>query len=148
MRLQPTSFTRAAITIAAGMAIPIAPVRASSEPQDPSSYPEMSREQTLPVIAKALRNFLLDAGSVTNFTVCYPPVKVKFKDARRVRWTVMFSLNARNSYGGYTGTQQLAAIFYADKPVHIFNSGMAPTVQYGTCTHVPDAEIRQLIEAE
>ena len=148
MRLQLRT-TRSVIAFAAELALAAVPAAAQANP-DPvvTAYPEMSRERTLPLIARALRDFLLDAASITNFTVCYPPVKVKFKNGRPIRWTVMFSLNARNSYGGYTGAQQMAAIFYADKPVHIFNSGMAPTARFGTCTRVPDAEIRQLIETE
>jgi hypothetical protein len=109
----------------------------------------MSREQTLPRIARALRDHLLDAASITNFIACYPPVKVKLKEGRPVRWTVMFSLNAKNSYGGYTGAEQMAAVFQPNKPVRIISTGMPPGLgDYGTCTRVPDAEIRQLIEAE
>lgn len=116
---------------------------------NPSSYPEMSMEQTLPVIARGLRDHLLDAGSVTNFAACYPAMKVKLKDGRPVRWTIMFSLNAKNSYGGYTGAQQMAAIFRADRPVEIVSVGMpAGLGVYGRCTRVPDVEIRRLIEAE
>ena len=127
-----------------------APASASAEskPEDLSAHPEMSRERILPLIAKGLRDHLLDAGSVTNFSVCYPPVKVKLKNGRPVRWTVMFSLNAKNSYGGYTGLQMMAAIFYADKPLSIASTGMPPLGQYKSCSRVPDAEIRQLIEAD
>ncbi len=109
----------------------------------------MSQERTIPLIAKGLRDNLLDAGSVTNFSACYPPVKVKFKDGKPVRWTVMLSLNSKNSLGGYTGLQQMAAIFYADKPVSIVSTGMPPSSkQLAACTRVPDAKIRQLIQGE
>lgn len=122
---------------------------AGAQAENPSSYPDMSREQTLPVIARALRDHLLDASSITNFSACYPPVKVKLKDGRPVRWTVMFSLNAKNSYGGYTGAQQMAAVFRPNRAVQIIFTGMPPGLgNYGQCTRVPDAEIRQLIEVE
>ena len=115
----------------------------------PSSYPEMSKEQTLPVIAQALRDYLLDAGSVTNFAACYPAMKVKFREGRPVRWTIMFSLNAKNSYGGYTGAQQMAAVFQPNRSVQIISTGMPPALgNYGECTRVPDVEIRRLIEGE
>lgn len=114
-----------------------------------ADYPEMSREQTLPAIAQGLRDYLKDAGSVTNFVACYPAMKVKLRDGRPVRWTIMFSLNSRNSYGGYTGAQQMAAVFRPDQPIEIISTGMPPGLgNYGKCTRVPDAEIRRLIEAE
>jgi hypothetical protein len=121
----------------------------SAQPADLTSYPEMSREHTLPAIAHALRDYLIDAGSVTNFAVCYPAMKVKLRDGIPVRWTIMFSLNARNSFGGYTGAQQMAAVFRPGRPVEIISTGMPPGLgNYGECTRVPDAEIRRLIEAE
>jgi hypothetical protein len=109
----------------------------------------MSRDQTLPAIAQALRDYLIDAGSVTNFAACYPALKVKFKDGRPIRWTIMFSLNAKNSFGGYTGAQQWAAVFRPNRAVELISVGMPPGLgDYGKCTRVPDAEIRQMIEAE
>lgn len=122
---------------------------AGARPGDLSGFPAMSRDHTLPMIARALRDHLLDPSSVTNFAVCYPAMKVKITDGRPVRWTIMFSLNAKNSYGGYTGAQQLAAVFRADRPVQIVSTGMPPGLgNYGECTRVPDIEIRRLIEAE
>jgi hypothetical protein len=75
-------------------------------------------------------------------------VKVKFKDGKPVRWTVMFSLNSKNSYGGYTGLQLMAAVFQVDKPVSIVSTQMAPFGPYRNCPRVSDAEIRRLIEGE
>ena len=133
----------------AAMLLTAEPAAGEAQQGDASAYPEMSHERTLPLIAEALRDHLLDAGSVTNFTICHPAVKVKFKEGKPTRWTVMFSLNAKNSYGGYTGVQQMAAIFYANKPVSIVSTGMSPGLrQFGTCTRVPDAEIRRLIQGE
>lgn len=121
----------------------------SAQTSAASTYSEMSREQTLPLIARALRDFLVDSGSVTNFSVCYPALKVKMRDGRPLRWTIMFSLNARNRLGGYTGAEQMAAVFRPDRPVEIISTGMPPGLgDYGTCTRVPDAEIHRMIETE
>ena len=147
MRLKAQAYGGLAVLVGAVALTPAAPA-AATETEDLSAYPEMSRERTLPALAKALRDHLLDAGSATNFSACYPPVRVKFRNGRPVRWTIMFSLNARNSYGGYTGLQQMAAVFYADRPVSIISTGMAPLQRFRNCPRVPDVEIRRLIEAE
>ena len=116
---------------------------------DLSAHPEMSQERTLPLIAAGLRDNLLDAGSVTNFSACYPPIKIKLNDGKPVRWTIMLSLNSKNSLGGYTGLQQVAAVFSAEKPVRIISTGMPPSSKLlSTCTRIPDAKIRQLIGGE
>lgn len=147
MRLKTKAYAGLALLVGVAALPPAAPA-AATESHDLAAYPEMSPERTLPALAQALRDHLLDASSVTNFSACYPPVKVKFKDGKPIRWTVMFSLNAKNSYGGYTGLQQMAAVFYADRPVSIISTGMAPTQRFRSCPRVPDAEIRRLIEAE
>lgn len=124
-------------------------VNAQMEKPDVSVYPEMSKGRALPLIAKALRDDLLDAGSVTNFILCTTPVKVKWKDGKPIRWTFMVSLNAKNSYGGYTGAQGMAVTFYADKPIETLSMDAPLSAKYlAGCTRVPDAEIRRLIQAE
>ena len=116
---------------------------------DLSAYPEMSKDRALPLIASSLRNSLTDAGSVSNFMLCTPPVKIKWKEGKPVRWTFLLSLNTKNSYGGYAGTQGMAAIFYADKPVETFSLGMPLRAKdLARCTRVPDAEIQRLIQDE
>lgn len=122
------------------------PANAKEENFDWTVYPEMSRERALPQIVASLRNTLTDAGSITNFLICYPPLKVKLKDGRPVRWTIMLSLNAKNQYGGYAGNQGMAAVFYSDKPVWTFSiQGPLPGNVVGGCTRVPDAEIQRLL---
>ena len=96
MRLRAKTCAGLALLLGAGALPPAAPASAAEAP-DLALYPEMSRDRTLPALAHALRYHLLDPSSITNFSACYPPVKVKFKDGKPVRWTVMFSLNARNS---------------------------------------------------
>lgn len=51
--------------------------------------------------------------------------------------------------GGYTGLQQVGAVFYAGKPVSIVATGIPPgSKQLASCTRIPDARIRQLIQGE
>lgn len=128
------------------------PAMAKDRDFDWTMYPEMAKDQALPKIAASLRNTLFDAGSVTNFMMCYPPVKVKVKDGRPVRWTVMLSLNSKNRYGGYAGNQAMAAVFYSDRPVWTFSVGMPIEALGGRalagCERVPDAQIQRLIQSE
>jgi hypothetical protein len=120
---------------------------ADAQKFDWTAYPEMSKEKTLPLIAASLRNTLTDAGSVTNFMVCYPPVVVKMDKGRPVRWTIMMSVNAKNQYGGYAGNQGEAAVFEEGKPVRTFASGMQLDAKtLAGCERIPDAEIQKLIQ--
>jgi hypothetical protein len=139
---------RAAAPLAA--AILVGPAVAGDKvPADLSLFPEMSPEQTLPKIAAALRDSLTDAGSVTNFYACYPPVRIKWENGKPVRWTILLSLNAKNSYGGYAGAQGMAAVFYANKPVETFSIGMPlGAKQLAGCMRVPNAEIQRLLQAD
>jgi hypothetical protein len=138
------------VTVAAALPLAVAASPASAkEPIDWTAYPEMARERALPQIAAALRNILFDVDSVTNFMMCYPPVKVKLKDGRPVRWTIMLSLNSKNQYGGYAGNQGMAAVFYANKPVWTFSLQMPLDAEtLAGCARVPDAEIQRLIQGE
>jgi len=134
------------IKAVAALAITVSVPGASDPGFDWTSYPEMSRERALPQIASSLRNSLFDAGSVTNFMLCYPPVKVKLKDGRPVRWTLLLSLNAKNQYGGYAGNQGMAAVFYSDRPVWTFSIGSALDAKtLSGCDRIPDADIQRMI---
>nr|WP_140404689.1 hypothetical protein [Sphingomonas sp. CDS-1] len=137
---------RAAIATVA-LAVITTPASAKNNDFDWTAYPEMSKERALPQIAAALRNTLFDAGSVTNFMICYPPVKIQMKDGRPVRWTVMLSVNAKNQYGGYAGNQGMAAVFYSDRPVWAFSiGGPLDGRTLARCERRPDAEIQRLIQ--
>lgn len=137
-----------AAAIAGALAVAALSGHASAKGQsfDWTAYPEMSKGRALPQIAASLRNTLTDAGSVTNLLICYPPVKVKMKGGRPVRWTIMLSVNAKNQYGGYAGNQGMAAVFYSDRPVWTFSiGGPLDGKTLATCEHVPDAEIQRLL---
>ena len=75
-----------------------------------SAYPELAPDALLPPIMAALKRTLKDPYSIRDMVLC-PAGKVKLKQGKPVSWSVQFSLNAKNSYGGYTGVQTYAAIF-------------------------------------
>ncbi len=109
-----------------GVALPLfilAPASgaAKDDPVDLSAYPELSPEASLPRIILGLRRFLKDTQSISDFALCVRPRLVKFKDGKPVRWTYLFSLNARNAMGGYTGLEPYSAILYSDGRTTISN---------------------------
>lgn len=85
---------------------------------DPATQPELGQEALLPQIASAMRRTLRDPSSVIDLTMC-PPIKVKVKDGRPVRWTVLLSFNAKNGYGGYEGQTYYGALFNAGQPARL-----------------------------
>lgn len=85
---------------------------------DPVALPELGQEALLPQIAAAMHHTLRDPSSVNDLTMC-PPIKVKVKDGRPVRWTVLLSFNAKNGYGGYEGQAYYGALFNAGQPVRL-----------------------------
>ncbi|MDB5581003.1 MAG: hypothetical protein JWR80_6179 [Bradyrhizobium sp.] len=130
-----------------GLSLPSQSAPAERPPLDLSLYPEISIDKSLPAIATALRNSLIDPNSVTNFMACPVPVKVKFKDGKPIWWTFNISLNSKNREGGYAGTTGFAAVVYIDKPVWVFDALMPLSAkQLATCKHIPDAEIQRLIQ--
>ncbi len=138
----------AAVAILASIVL-VVPASAKDKEIDYLDYPEMSKERALPQIVAALRDTMIDATSITNLKICYPPSKVKIKNGKPVQWSFLLSLNAKNSYGGYTGNQGMVAVFYSDKPVWVFDmiSALDPKT-VAACTRVPDAEIQRLMQAE
>lgn len=104
------------------LSVPIA--NAKDPPIDLTQHPEISPDASLPRIFQGLRRFLKDPGSISDFALCPEPQKVKFKDGKPVRWTYLFSLNARNGMGGYMGLQPYGAVLYADGRVSITSLAM------------------------
>ena len=69
-----------------------------------------------PQILKDLKTSLKDPDSLKLMQVC-PPKQSK-KDPSI--WTVRFSLNAKNSYGGYSGERAMEAHFKDGKILYIY----------------------------
>ncbi len=111
--------------LALAMAVPTAAAATRPQQAMAEQRPEISPEASLPKIFAALRRSLKDAASISDFALCPEPRKVKMKNGQPVRWTYMFSINARNAMGGYSGLQHFAAILYVDKPVEITSVSMA-----------------------
>jgi hypothetical protein len=85
------------------------------------------------------------------------PVKIKMKEGRPVRWTVMLSFNAKNAFGGYVGRTYYAAIFNVGKPLRLveiigasadgLNGLIADGIgkQMASCPRIPTADLRDLL---
>jgi hypothetical protein len=125
---------------------------------DLSQYTEISPDSSLPRIFAGLRRTLKDPGSISDFALCSQPRKVKFKDGKPVRWTYLFSLNARNGMGGYMGLQPYAAILHADGRTTIDSLTMPGNEGFSKlgndlierdmarCPYLPKDKLRELLE--
>jgi hypothetical protein len=129
----------------------------AAPPVDVTAYPELAPDALLPPIIAELRRTLKDPQSVRDFTLC-PVTKVGMKNGRPVRWSVLLSFNAKNSYGGYEGIKMFAAVFRNGRL-----SGGIVSTQFGSnegleglinnavarkmanCPIVPDESIQQLM---
>lgn len=139
------------------LCVPMAVNAKDDPPVDLSAFPETSKDHALPAIIDGLRRFLKDSSSITDFAMCTPPVKPKFKDGKLVRWTYLFSLNSKNAMGGYTGIQNYSAVFRPDQAVMISSITMAGNgdIEFfinraidrvmAKCPFVPNAEIQALL---
>ncbi len=83
---------------------------ASAETIDPNAYPELAPDVLLPPIIAELKRTLKDPRSVRDLVLC-PATKVKLENGRPVRWSVLISFNAKNSYGAYEGSKFFGAVF-------------------------------------
>lgn len=144
-------------TLGRAVALLLASGTAQAEtPPSAAAYPEMAQDAILPPLVAALRQTLRDPRSITDMVLC-PPTNIKMKDGRPVRWAVLFSLNAKNAYGGYTGVTMYSGIFRPGKAVDISVSQMAGNEGFDRlinqaiakkligCPRIPDAEIQQLL---
>jgi len=128
----------------------------AADPALAATYPELAPERLLPPLLGELRRTLRDPRSITDFVLC-PPTKIKYEGGRPVRWAVLFSLNARNAYGGYAGVTMYAAVFRPGKRVNVSQTQLAGTdgldglinnaiaKKMRDCPFVPDAEIQRLL---
>lgn len=122
----------------------------------PLTFPEFQQDVMLPQIVDEMRRTLRDPGSVNDLTMC-SPVKIKMKDGRPVRWTVMLSFNAKNAYGGYVGRTYYGAIFYAGKRPSLteimaanaegLDSLMSKAIekQMAGCSRIPNVDLQRLL---
>jgi hypothetical protein len=121
-----------------------------------TTYPEFARPALLANVVEAMRRELRDPASVVDLTMC-DPIKVKSKDGRPVRWTVMLSFNTKKGFGGYVGRSYYGAVFYANRPPTLseivsagaegLNSLIARAVekQMVGCPRVLNADLQQAL---
>ncbi|MEG3181275.1 hypothetical protein [Sphingomonas sp. LT1P40] len=126
---------------------------------DLTQHLEVGHDASLPRIFQGLRRHLKDPGTISDFALCPEPRKIKWKDGKPVRWTYMFSLNARNGIGGYAGLQPYAAVLYADGRVDISSllmpgsDGLAAIANQlierdmAKCPYLSKDKLKSLVEA-
>lgn len=122
----------------------------------------------LPKIIDKLRTELKDPYSIREVRVCAPSASEAFYSYgrsawQRATWSSMISLNAKNSYGGYTGVKVFNVTFEQGQVLRINEmSGLggliSPTqnadliartrAMAEACPRVPDAEIQKLLQAD
>lgn len=130
---------------------------ANADPIDPAAYPELAPDVLLPPIIAELKRTLKDPYSIRDLVLCRPE-KVKIKDGRPVRWSVLFSLSAKNSYGGYAGVKMYSAVFRDGRIAGGLSSaefendtGLSGLInsmvarKMATCPTVPDEKVQQLL---
>ena len=123
-----------------------------------SDWPEMAPDVMLPQILSSLKRTLKAPRSIRDFVFC-PPAKVKMKDVKPVRWSILFSLNAKNSFGGYAGVQMYGAIFKNGRLSNVVstqienNTGLDGLInnmvaaKMVSCPAIPDEKIQQLLSS-
>jgi hypothetical protein len=119
---------------------------------NPGPRPEHLLEQ----ITASLRMTLTDPYSVKGFSLCEPYVVQATEpmysnlEWTHAQWVVLFALNSKNGFGGYTGTQLGIADIVDGK---VTKASLMGGLDDGTreriasCRHVPDAEIEKLFQA-
>ncbi len=137
---------------AAGAAQPLA------AQQPPAiSHPEVSREALLHQILPKLKRTIRDPYSIRDFTLCSPR-GLKLKDGRPDRWSVFFSFNAKNAYGGYVGIETWLAVFrkgrlsgelirselhVTDGLMGVLNRPLQREME--ACSPIPDNQVQHLL---
>jgi hypothetical protein len=149
------------ITTCALAALILAPAPAlASDPIDVATYPELSADALLPSILAELKHTLRDPYSIRDFVLC-PARGVKLKDGKAVKWSVSFSFNSKNGYGGYDGSKTYSALF---RDGHLAggvfatqfatNDGIEGLVnsmivrRMATCATIADAKIQALLSPD
>lgn len=129
----------------------------AQDAHDYQHYPELSPDAQIVQVLGELKRTLKDPYSIRDFVFC-EPLKIKWQDGKPVRWAVMLSFNARNSYGGYAGVQMYSALFRNGRL-----SGGVTSAQFGSsegleglinnaiarkmanCPFIPDDKIQQML---
>lgn len=134
-------------------------------PPMPPGYdnPGPKPENILPQIVAKLRGELRDPYSIRDFILCEPSASAPMKpfskrmEWRPAKWTVLFALNAKNAYGGYTGREPWRATFAGGAVERVSSAklGSASSIDVTLnqltekllekCQRVPDAEIQRLL---
>jgi hypothetical protein len=125
----------------------------------PAGYddPGPPPEDVLAKVVARLRTTLSDPYSIRDLTLCPLDRGEAFYSVRwhRAQWTVRFTLNSRNSHGGYTGSTMYTATFEDGEvtevrqftPLDLItpaqNARLIEMAQ--ACPRVPDAEIQRLL---
>lgn len=128
---------------------------------DPGPVPTHVAEQ----IVANLRTTLKDPYSIKGLSICEsnrenasPPHR-KHDDWKPANWTVIFGLNAKSSYGGYTGQHDGMAWFRAGKLTRVeFNEDEATSQVdvdmreitaklLASCEHVSDDQVQRFVQA-
>lgn len=138
---------------------PAAAERDKLKPPMPAGYDDAgpAPENPLPKILAKLRTTLNDPYSIRDFTMCAPARIEPYYglDWVRARWNVKITLNAKNSYGGYTGSTMFDVSFKDGDVVEISQFKGIAALDEATnykliaaaqaCPHVPDAKIQELL---
>jgi hypothetical protein len=147
-----------AVVIFVGMMSCPADAKKFQAPPMPVGYddPEPIPENLLAVVVGGLKTTLKDPYSIRDFSLCqnraFPPTPAL---APTIPWSrafrvTHFKLNAKNSYGGYTGLQAGIARFKEGKLERISLIGApiqtgAPKEAREPCTPISDLKIQELL---
>ena len=144
-----------ALSVLALLTSPVA-----AQDQMPAGFDDPGPKPTdvLPPIVANLRATLRDPASVRDFRLCEPEVSKPFRYPgvgntwERARWTVRFSLNGRNGFGGYAGRQAFSATYRDGKLTDVASPNLGPDLNAkmvnltNGCPSVSDAEIQRLLQ--
>ena len=120
-------------------------------------YPEVSRDALLGQILPKLKRTARDPYSIRDFSLCLPR-GLKLKNGRPDYWTLFFSFNAKNAFGGYAGIETWFAVFRKGRlSGELYRTQLDVTAglmgmlnrplqrQMAACSSVPDEEIQQML---
>lgn len=97
-----------------------------------------------------------DPYSIRDLRICQPKIVPGFRlpsgMEMKAKWTIDFSLNAKNSYGGYAGITPFTATFEEGKLSHVGSVDINPSINAkmlelsSGCPLVPAAKIKALLD--